>query len=193
MEVILNQDVKGLGYKYDIVKVKAGYGRNYLIPRGIALLATESNKKVQAETLKQRAYKEDKLRKEAAVNVEKLAGITLKIGAKAGESGKIFGSVTTVQIAKGIREQPADQRRKHRRQAHGHDHHCHHAGRPGAAVHVEDDGARQHDPGGAGARLYGSAADQDPNVGREQTDDAPHHEQRGSLDGHRTAAPSVGP
>ena len=112
MEVILNQDVKGLGYKYDIVKVKAGYGRNYLIPRGIALLATESNKKVQAETLKQRAYKEDKLRKEAAVNVEKLAGITLKIGAKAGESGKIFGSVTNIQVADALKNAGVDVERK---------------------------------------------------------------------------------
>jgi large subunit ribosomal protein L9 len=112
MEVILNQDVKGLGYKYDIVKVKAGYGRNYLIPRGIALLATESNKKVQAETLKQRAYKEDKLRKEAAVNAEKLAAITLKIGAKAGESGKIFGSVTNIQVAEALKNAGIDVERK---------------------------------------------------------------------------------
>ena len=112
MEVILNQDVKGLGYKYDIVKVKAGYGRNYLIPRGIALLATESNKKVQAETLKQRAYKEEKLRKEAAVNAEKLAAITLKIGAKAGESGKIFGSVTNIQVAEALKNAGIDVERK---------------------------------------------------------------------------------
>lgn len=112
MEVILNQDVKGLGYKYDIIKVKAGYGRNYLIPRGIAVLATESNKKVQAETLKQRSFKEEKLRKEAAENAEKLNGVTLKIGAKAGESGKIFGSVSNIQVAEALKAAGYDVERK---------------------------------------------------------------------------------
>jgi large subunit ribosomal protein L9 len=99
MEVILKQDVKGLGYKHDLVTVRNGYGRNYLIPQGMAMLATESTKKMHAETLKQRAYKEEKLRKEAAANAEKLAGVTLKVGAKAGENGKIFGSVTNIQLA----------------------------------------------------------------------------------------------
>lgn len=99
MEVILKQDVKGLGYKDDKVKVANGYGRNYLIPQGIATLATDSAKKMHAEILKQRAFKEDKLRKEAAVNAEKLATVSIKVGAKAGENGKIFGSVTTIQIA----------------------------------------------------------------------------------------------
>lgn len=112
MEIILNQDVKGLGYKYDIVKVKPGYGRNFLIPRGIAVLATESNKKVQAETLKQRSFKEEKMRSEAAVNAEKLAGVTLKVGAKAGESGKIFGSVTNIQIAEALKNAGFDVERK---------------------------------------------------------------------------------
>lgn len=112
MEIILNQDVKGLGYKYDIVKVKAGYGRNYLIPRGIAVLATESNKKVQAETLKQRAFKEDKLRKEATVNAEKLTAVSLKIGAKAGDSGKIFGSVTNIQVAEALKNAGIEVERK---------------------------------------------------------------------------------
>jgi len=99
MEVILKQDVKGLGYKDDKVKVANGYGRNFLIPQGIATLATESAKKMHAEILKQRAFKEDKLRKEAAANAEKLATVSIKVGAKAGENGKIFGSVTTIQIA----------------------------------------------------------------------------------------------
>jgi large subunit ribosomal protein L9 len=112
MEIILNQDVKGLGYKYDIVKVKAGYGRNYLIPRGIAVLATESNKKVQAETLKQRAFKEDKLRKEATLNAEKLTAVSLKIGAKAGDSGKIFGSVTNIQVAEALKNAGIEVERK---------------------------------------------------------------------------------
>ena len=102
MEVILKKDVKGLGYKHDLVTVRNGYGRNFLIPQGIAVLATDSAKKMHSETLKQRAYKEEKLRKEAAANAEKLAGVTIKVGAKAGENGKIFGSVTTIQIAEAL-------------------------------------------------------------------------------------------
>jgi large subunit ribosomal protein L9 len=99
MEVILKQDIKGLGFKDDKVKVANGYGRNFLLPKGMATLATESAKKMHAEILKQRAFKEDKLRKEATSNVEKLAGLSIKVGAKAGENGKIFGSVTTIQLA----------------------------------------------------------------------------------------------
>jgi large subunit ribosomal protein L9 len=102
MEVILKQDIKGLGYKDDKVSVANGYGRNFLLPKGMATLATESAKKMHAEILKQRAFKEDKLRKEAATNAEKLAGINIQVGAKAGESGKIFGSVTTIQIAEAL-------------------------------------------------------------------------------------------
>ncbi|MBS1634372.1 MAG: 50S ribosomal protein L9 [Bacteroidetes bacterium] len=112
MEVILKQDVKGLGFKNDTVKVRNGYGRNYLIPQGIALLATESNKKVQAEEAKQRSFKEEKLRKEAAANAEKLAGVTVKVGAKAGESGKIFGSVTNIQVAEALKKAGYDIERK---------------------------------------------------------------------------------
>jgi large subunit ribosomal protein L9 len=102
MEVILKQDIKGLGYKDDKVTVANGYGRNFLLPKGMAILATESAKKMHAEILKQRAFKEDKLRKEAGANAEKLAGVSIKVGAKAGESGKIFGSVTTIQIAEAL-------------------------------------------------------------------------------------------
>lgn len=102
MEVILKQDIKGLGFADDLVKVRPGYGRNFLIPRGMAVLATESARKMHAEVLKQRAFKEEKLRKEAQANAEKLASVTLKIGAKAGESGKIFGSVTTIQVAEAL-------------------------------------------------------------------------------------------
>jgi large subunit ribosomal protein L9 len=102
MEVILKQDIKGLGYKDDKVKVANGYGRNFLLPKGMATLATESAKKMHAEILKQRAFKEDKMRKEAAVNAEKLAGMSIKVGAKAGENGKIFGSVTTIQLAEAL-------------------------------------------------------------------------------------------
>ncbi|MBC7864547.1 MAG: 50S ribosomal protein L9 [Bacteroidia bacterium] len=112
MEVILNSDVKGLGYKYDIVTVKPGYGRNFLIPRKIAVLATESNKKVQAETLKQRAFKEEKIRTEATGNVAKIEALSLKVGAKAGESGKIFGSVTSIQVADALKKAGFDIERK---------------------------------------------------------------------------------
>ncbi len=104
MEVILKQDIKGLGYKDDKVTVRNGYGRNFLLPKGMAVLATESVKKMHTEILKQRAFKEDKLRKEAAVNAEKLAGVSIKVGAKAGESGKIFGSVTNIQIADALQK-----------------------------------------------------------------------------------------
>jgi large subunit ribosomal protein L9 len=102
MEVILKQDIKNLGFKDDLVKVRPGYGRNFLIPRGAAVLATESAKKMHTELLKQRSFKDEKLRKEAAANAEKLAGVVIKIGAKAGENGKIFGSVTTIQVAEAL-------------------------------------------------------------------------------------------
>lgn len=104
MEVILKQDIKGLGYKDDKVKVANGYGRNFLLPKGMAALATESAKKMHTEILKQRAFKEDKLRKEASVNAEKLATAVITVGAKTGESGKIFGSVTTIQLADAIQK-----------------------------------------------------------------------------------------
>lgn len=102
MEVILTQDVKGLGYKFDVVKVRNGYGRNYLIPRGLAILATEGAKKHNQEMIKQRAFKEEKLRKDAQAMAEKLQSTSVKIGVKAGESGKIFGSVTNVQLAEAL-------------------------------------------------------------------------------------------
>lgn len=102
MEVILKQDIKGLGFADDLVKVRPGYGRNFLIPRGAAVLATEGAKKMHAEIMKQRSFKEEKTRKEAAANAEKLAAVVIKIGAKAGENGKIFGSVTTIQVAEAL-------------------------------------------------------------------------------------------
>jgi len=113
MEVILKQDVKGLGYKDDMVQVANGYGRNFLIPKGMATLATESARKMHAETMKQRAFKEDKLRKEAAANAEKLTGISIKVGAKAGESGKIFGSVTNIQVAEALVKAGFNVERRH--------------------------------------------------------------------------------
>ncbi|MFH0867215.1 MAG: 50S ribosomal protein L9 [Bacteroidota bacterium] len=105
MEVILKQDVHTLGYKNDIIKVKEGYARNFLIPKGFAIVATETSRKVLAETMKQRAFKEDKIKKEAQKIADTLSGITLKIGAKAGTSGKIFGSVNSLQIADAIHKQ----------------------------------------------------------------------------------------
>jgi large subunit ribosomal protein L9 len=105
MEVILKQDVNNVGYKDDIVTVKNGYGRNYLIPQGLAILATETNKKVIAENKKQKSYKDDKVKNEALTVAKALEVIHLKIGAKAGTSGKIFGSVNAIQIAQALKEQ----------------------------------------------------------------------------------------
>ena len=112
MEVILKQDLKGLGYKNDIVKVKNGYGRNFLIPQRIAVLATESNKKMQAEEIKQSSFKEQKLRNEATATAAKFADVTVKVGAKAGESGKIFGSVTNIQLADALKKAGYEVERK---------------------------------------------------------------------------------
>lgn len=103
MEVILKQDVEHLGYADEVVKVKDGYARNFLIPRGLAIVASESNRKQLNETLKQRAHKLAKVKEDAERTAEALAGKTLKIGAKVGESGKIFGSVNTIQIADAIK------------------------------------------------------------------------------------------
>lgn len=104
MEVILKQDIENLGYENDVVKVKNGFARNYLIPKGIAILATETNKKVLAEVQKQKSFKEEKLRTEAETTAKLLEKIELKIGAKAGTSGKIFGSVNAIQIAESLKE-----------------------------------------------------------------------------------------
>jgi len=103
MEIILKQDIKSLGEKDDIVTVKPGYGRNYLIPQGFATLATSSAKKVLAENLKQAAFKQDKIKKDAESVAERLTDVKLSIGAKAGESGKIFGAVNTIQIAEALK------------------------------------------------------------------------------------------
>ncbi|MCK9164000.1 MAG: 50S ribosomal protein L9 [Bacteroidales bacterium] len=106
MEIILKQDMSNLGYKDEIVSVKDGYANNYLIPQGYAMAATSSNKKIIAENLKQRAFKEDKIRKDAENLMTKYSKIEgLKIGAKAGENGKIFGSVNAIQIADAIKTQ----------------------------------------------------------------------------------------
>ena len=105
MEVILKQDVPNLGYTNEKVNVKPGYGRNFLIPQGIAILATETNKKILAENLKQKAFKEDKVRNEAEELAKGLKDLTVRIGAKAAESGKIFGSVNAIQISQALKDQ----------------------------------------------------------------------------------------
>jgi large subunit ribosomal protein L9 len=105
MEVILKQDVPNVGYTNDKLKVKPGYARNYLIPKGLAILATESNKKILAEDLKQKAHKAEKIKMSAEELARSLKDITVKIGAKAAESGRIFGSVNALQIAQALKDQ----------------------------------------------------------------------------------------
>jgi large subunit ribosomal protein L9 len=105
MEVILKQDIPNLGYTNEKVNVKPGYARNFLIPQGIAILATETNKKILAENLKQKAFKADMVRNEAEELAKGLKDLTVKIGAKAAESGKIFGSVNAIQIAQALKDQ----------------------------------------------------------------------------------------
>ncbi|MGN0032523.1 MAG: 50S ribosomal protein L9 [Candidatus Limimorpha sp.] len=104
MQIILIQDVKNLGYKNDIVNVKPGYARNFLIPQGMAILATESARKVLAENMRQQAYKQEKIKKEAQDLATILENLTLRIPAKAAATGKIYGSVNNVQIANAIKE-----------------------------------------------------------------------------------------
>jgi len=99
MELILKQDVANLGFKDDLVSVKNGYGRNYLIPHGYAALATSSAKKVLAETLKQRAYKEQSIVDEANKVAETIKALELKISAKVGEGDKLFGSISNANIS----------------------------------------------------------------------------------------------
>ncbi len=105
MEVILKKDMPNLGYENDIVEVKNGYARNYLIPNKIAIVATPSAKKVREETLKQKAHKEEKIRKDAEELAKALDDKKVRIAAKAGTTGKIFGSVNPMQIAEAIKEQ----------------------------------------------------------------------------------------
>lgn len=104
MEIILLQDVNKLGQKDDIVHVKDGYGSNYLIPKGMAIAATSSAKKMHAENLRQRAHKEEKIKASAQEMAAKLAEVRLVVGAKTSSSGKIFGSVNTIQIAKAFKD-----------------------------------------------------------------------------------------
>lgn len=104
MDIILLQDIPNLGNKNDIVTVRNGYARNYLIPKGFAIVATESARKVLAETIKQRAHKEAKIKADAEELAKKMEGLKLTIGAKTSTTGKIFGSVNTIQLAEALAE-----------------------------------------------------------------------------------------
>jgi large subunit ribosomal protein L9 len=112
MEVILKDDVKNLGYKNDIVTVKPGYGRNYLLPQGLAILADKTNKKIVAENVRQAAHKADKVTGDAQAIADKIGAVVLDIPAKVGESGKIFGRVTTLQLAEALKNKGIDVDRK---------------------------------------------------------------------------------
>jgi large subunit ribosomal protein L9 len=103
MELILKEDIAGLGYKNEVVNVKPGYGRNYLIPQGYAVIANTSNKKVMQENIKQAAHKADKIKKDASDLAAAIGDVVLEIPAKVGESGKIFGKVTTLQISDALK------------------------------------------------------------------------------------------
>ncbi len=105
MEIILKEDVQNLGFKDDIISVKNGYGRNFLIPQGLAVLATPSAKKVHAENLKQRAHKEAQLVKEAQTTADRISAIQLKLQAKVGAGDKLFGSISNIDIAAELEKQ----------------------------------------------------------------------------------------
>ena len=112
MEVILKEDVTNLGYKDEVINVKRGYARNYLIPQGKAVIATESSKKVLAENLRQRAHKIEQIKNDAQALADKMEGVTLTIGAKTSTTGTIFGSVTNIQIADALKEKDLKVERK---------------------------------------------------------------------------------
>ncbi|MFY9591463.1 MAG: 50S ribosomal protein L9 [Bacteroidales bacterium] len=112
MEIILKQDVDNLGHKDEIVNVKPGYARNYLIPQGYAIMATASAKKVYEENMKQKAHKEAKLREDAEAVAEKMNGLSLRIGTKTSSTGKIFGSINTVMIAEALEKEGFNIERK---------------------------------------------------------------------------------
>ena len=108
MDVILKQDIQGLGYKNDIVAVKPGYGRNYLIPQGFAIIANKSNVKMIEENIRQAAHKAEKIKKDAEDLAASIGELTLELGTKAGESGKIFGAITNTQVADALKSRGFD-------------------------------------------------------------------------------------
>lgn len=112
MEVILKKNVDKLGYKDEVVEVKPGYGRNFLIPQGYAVLATESAKKAHAEVMRQKSHKESKIKEEDQAIAAKLAEISVKVVAKVGDNGKIFGSVNTVGLSEALSAAGVDVDRK---------------------------------------------------------------------------------
>ncbi|MCT4600900.1 MAG: 50S ribosomal protein L9 [Marinifilaceae bacterium] len=112
MEVILLTDIANIGHKDDIIDVKPGYGRNYLIPQGYGILATESAKKVHAENMRQRAHKEAQIKATAEELAAKLEGLSLSIATKTSSTGKIFGSVNSIMIAESLTEKGFDIDRK---------------------------------------------------------------------------------
>ena len=105
MEIILKKDVANVGYAHDVVNVKDGFARNFLIPQGQAVMATVPNRKINTEDLRQKSFKAQKTRLEADVVAKSLENVTVKIGAKAAETGKIYGSVNAIQIADALRDQ----------------------------------------------------------------------------------------
>ena len=113
MEIILKEDVQNLGFKDDIVSVKNGYGRNFLIPKGLAVLATPSARKVHAENLKQRAHKEAQLIDEAKTIADKINALSLKISAKVGTGDKLFGSVTNIDLEGALSKESVSIERKY--------------------------------------------------------------------------------
>jgi large subunit ribosomal protein L9 len=112
MELILKEDLKGLGYKNDIVNVKPGYGRNFLIPQGLAIIANEGSKKVVAENVKQAAHKAERLKNDAVELAAKINALSLEIATKVGETGKIFGKITSLQVSDALKAKGIDVDRK---------------------------------------------------------------------------------
>ncbi len=102
MEVILREDIQGLGYKNDTISVKSGYGRNYLIPRGMAMIASTSNKKMIQEEIRQASHKAEKAKKDAISIAENIGDLVLEIKTKAGEKGRIFGAITPIQVSEAL-------------------------------------------------------------------------------------------
>jgi large subunit ribosomal protein L9 len=112
MEIILKDDVKGLGYKNDLVTVKSGYGRNYLLPQGLAMLADKSAKKIVAENVRQAAHKAEKVKADAQAVADQIGDQVFELPAKVGETGKIFGRVTTLQLADALKSKGIEVDRK---------------------------------------------------------------------------------
>ncbi len=112
MEIILKDDVKGLGYKNDLVTVKSGYGRNYLLPQGLAMLADKSAKKIVAENVRQAAHKAEKVKADAQAVADQIGDQVFELPAKVGETGKIFGRVTTLQLADALKAKGIEADRK---------------------------------------------------------------------------------